>query len=156
MPTFAFGQSFRGKLRVEPTELVLDASSLIPELVVPLHIQLDHMAQSSLDHCLLLDIFAALAGGPRAAKLAMAERQPTPATLHQGNENQFNLRFPLDQRAAAELEHDRKGDIRLSFTIRPTLAKCERLTVTTEGRSQAQDFITGRAASRLMEKKRKA
>src|SRR5687768_9011464 len=127
MPSFQISLNFTGRLRVEPTELSLDTNPLVPELIVPIHIQLGSLAHSSLDRCVMLDISATLLGGPRVAKLAIAERQPTPAALYKGHENQFGLRFPLHKRAAAELEHDRKRDMLLSFAVRPILGACERL-----------------------------
>lgn len=144
MPSFNFSLNFSGRLRIEPTDITLDTAAVIPELVVPVHIQVGHMAHSSLDRCVMLDVFAALMGGPRTAKLVLAERQPSPMPLHQGHENQFSLRFPLNERVAAELEHDRKGDILLSFTIRPTLASCEMMAVPNNaGGSRTHDFVTG-------------
>lgn len=145
MPSFNFSLNFSGTVRIEPTDITLDTAPIIPELVVPIHIKVDHMAHSTLDRCVMLNVFGVVLGGSPNAKLVVAEPQPSPMTLHQGHENQISLRFPINERAAAKLEHDRKGDIVLGFIIRPTLASCEMVAVpNSAGGSRTHDFVTGR------------
>lgn len=140
-----FSQNYTGRIRIEGTEIVADRNEFEPALIVPVHFNLERIPISSLDRCLLLDIQAALLGGPNTALLSRAERQPIPLTINRGYEFEIKLRFPLDTLRAASIEKDRQSDAQLSFKVRPILAGYERVVVKSQDgqHGQAHDFLMG-------------